>query len=145
MFSAMSFLQLNNKFSWFYNDGNIFLTTYLKAFDFIKGFDLNSNSNNLFGIVPTKVFLDDLLMFLCILPIPIIMSKSFSSGLILINLQSNYFFIAFCQFFRFISVFASFFIRKNLFIIRKVKFINLAQNRMLEQYFLVCKCFHYSC
>ena len=126
MFSAMSFLQLKNKFSWFYNDGNIFSTTYLKAFYFIKWFDLNSNSNNLLGIFPIKAFLDDLLMFLCILPISISVSKSFSSGLILINLQSNYFFIAFCQFFMSISVFASFFIRKNLFMLRKVKFINLA-------------------
>ena len=50
----------------FYNDGNIFLTTYFKALDFIELFDLKFNSNSRFEILSIKEFLDDCLMYLCI-------------------------------------------------------------------------------
>ena len=43
----------------FYNDGNIFLATYVKAFEFVKRFDINSNSDKLFEILPIKDFLDN--------------------------------------------------------------------------------------
>ena len=46
----------------FYNDGNIILTTYFKALDFIERFHLHSSSNGLFEILSIKDFLDDLSM-----------------------------------------------------------------------------------
>ena len=50
----------------FYNDGNIFLTTYFEALDFIELFDLKFNSNSRFEILSIIDFLDDCLMYLCI-------------------------------------------------------------------------------
>ena len=78
-----------------YNDDNIFLTTYVKAFDFIEWFNSNSNSKSFFEILSVNDFLDDFLMCLCISFIALKLLKIFSSGLILINSQPNYFSIAF--------------------------------------------------
>ena len=50
---SVRFLQLNNKFAWFYNDGKN--ETHFKHFDFIKWFDVNSNSDN----SNSNDFLDD--------------------------------------------------------------------------------------
>ena len=77
-----------------YNDDNIFLTTYVKAFDFIE-LNSNSNSKNFFEILSVNDFLDDFLMCLCISFIALKILNFFSSGLILINSQPNYFSIAF--------------------------------------------------
>ena len=90
------FYNLNNKFSWFYNDGNIILKTYFNVLIFIKWFFLNSNFNNLLEILSVNDFLNDRLMWLYILTISTYLAKSFSLGLILINLQSRYFPSAFC-------------------------------------------------
>ena len=51
----------------FYNDVNIFGTSYFKHPDFIEWFDLNSNLDNIFEILSSKYFLDDCLLCLCIL------------------------------------------------------------------------------
>ena len=78
---SVCFYNVSNKSSWFYNDRNIFSTAYFKHFDFIEWRFQDS--------------LDHLLMWLYILPISTYTSKSFSSGLILVNLQSRCSFIAF--------------------------------------------------
>ena len=54
-----------NKFSWFYNDGNIFVITYFNAFNFIEWSDLNFNSHILFEVLSVNDFLGDFLMWLC--------------------------------------------------------------------------------
>ena len=71
--------------AWFYNDRNILLITYLIHVHFIEWFDLISNSNNLFEILPINDFLDVFSMCLFILFMVLKTLKSFSSGLILIN------------------------------------------------------------
>ena len=71
--------------AWFYNDRNILLITYLIHVHFIEWFDLISNSNNLFEILPINDFLDVFSMCLFILFMDLKTLKSFSSGLILIN------------------------------------------------------------
>ena len=83
------FCNLNSKLSSLYNDSNVFETLS----------DTNSNFNNLFEILFIKDSLHYLLMRfinLTNLSISTYLSKSFSSGLIPINLQSTSFHIAFC-------------------------------------------------
>ena len=75
------------------------LATYFKHFVFIELSFLYSSLNNLFessSIMDFLVeFLVDLTMKLCILPISTKILKFSLAGLILINLQSSSFFIAF--------------------------------------------------
>ena len=91
------FYDLNNKLSYFYNVGNISLTTY-----FIEWLELNFNSDSLFDILSINDSFVNFsfysLMWLYILSISTYTSKSFPSGLILINLQSSSFSIDFCLF-----------------------------------------------
>ena len=87
----------------FYNDGNIFFTTYFNVFDIIELFFLNSGSNSLHEILSIRVFLVDSsvdslynsLMFLCISFIALKILKFSLPGPILINLKSGSFSIVF--------------------------------------------------
>ena len=72
------------------------MTTYVKALAIIKLLKSNSNFHNVFEILPINNFSDDSLICQCILFMALELLKSFSLGLILINLQPSSFLIAFC-------------------------------------------------
>ena len=117
-----------------------FLTTNFIVFGFIILFDLNSNPSNLVENLFIRVFLVDCIMCLNISLTVLKISNSSLSGLILIDLQSNFCSIAFCRFLS-KSIFLSLRQLSSIFIAslqsEKHKSILLLKNYIVFVYFLL--------